>query len=634
MALQHPSAGPAPTLDVLLMAHRMAAARGEQLDVEAYMTDEMRREWFERREPFMPAEDADGSGSRKKRRISMDGDGTLHTASSPSTPYQPDITDPAYSPSHPSSKRHRTSLVEQHWTQRRRTYLPGDGSAGAHGSNSGNVEEQDDIISVPGGMVVPTPLLSNVGIGTGNWRRKPEVEADKEEVQASASYWNTLLIRARRDRGPQWDYSTQSYQVDRHSRAYYTHMDKPLNEDLPPPEEVVAGTGMGGAPTFANLTRTASSSGESRSGGMAIPTLPFTGLGAGGPSAGARPGSPRSRTQSISQPRPGSSGALLPGDLPPRSESLFPSLGSTFPPGTAPSPAQLQQLHAQQQQALLAQQQAQQAQQRQVIQQQQQQQGQMSQPSGSQPYQQLYQQQQAQLQQRLPPHLQHMQSSLHPQYGSPTSSASGTLPNISPNPGGNSGQLARTISPSSLYPSPGPNPHAPLRRTPSLSEPSPLPNGTGTGTSNGNGGIPNPSYTGQSPQSQPPPGFPPTYYPPPTNTSSLQLQPSQRATSYGPLPKGPQGATPQQQAWAAQAKTMGLGYDQFQEMMLQHQANQANGGGAGTVNPHSLGRPKGNGMLGGMNGSVNLAQITGGNVNGMKGGAGGGGPMLGGGGVD
>ena len=69
-------------------------------------------------------------------------------------------------------------------------------------------------------------------------------------------------------------------------------------------------------------------------------------------------------------------------------------------------------------------------------------------------------------------------------------------------------------------------------------------------------------------------------------------------------------------------------------MMLQHQANQANGGGAGTVNPHSLGRPKGNGMSGGMNGSVNLAQITGGNVNGMKGGAGGGGPMLGGGGVD
>ncbi|KAI0694611.1 hypothetical protein BC835DRAFT_998515 [Cytidiella melzeri] len=73
----------------------------------------------------------------------------------------------------------------------------------------------------------------------------------------SASEWNSLLLTARADRGPQWDIGTQQYHVDEHSTLYYDPT--PLREHekeskasaeetekkeqrpaMPPPEHITA----------------------------------------------------------------------------------------------------------------------------------------------------------------------------------------------------------------------------------------------------------------------------------------------------------------------------------------------------------------------------------------------------------
>jgi len=41
--------------------------------------------------------------------------------------------------------------------------------------------------------------------------------------QESASEWNSLLLTARAQRGPQWDVATQQFLVDRESHLYYDH---------------------------------------------------------------------------------------------------------------------------------------------------------------------------------------------------------------------------------------------------------------------------------------------------------------------------------------------------------------------------------------------------------------------------
>ncbi|WVO12847.1 hypothetical protein L204_100455 [Cryptococcus depauperatus] len=45
---------------------------------------------------------------------------------------------------------------------------------------------------------------------------------ERESIESSASYWNSLLVQARKARGPQWDYSTQQHLYDRRSKDYYT----------------------------------------------------------------------------------------------------------------------------------------------------------------------------------------------------------------------------------------------------------------------------------------------------------------------------------------------------------------------------------------------------------------------------
>ncbi|KDQ19263.1 hypothetical protein BOTBODRAFT_184331 [Botryobasidium botryosum FD-172 SS1] len=45
----------------------------------------------------------------------------------------------------------------------------------------------------------------------------------KERETESASEWNSLLLTARAQRGPQWDVATQQFLVDRDSHLYYNH---------------------------------------------------------------------------------------------------------------------------------------------------------------------------------------------------------------------------------------------------------------------------------------------------------------------------------------------------------------------------------------------------------------------------
>ncbi|PIL35592.1 hypothetical protein GSI_02320 [Ganoderma sinense ZZ0214-1] len=58
----------------------------------------------------------------------------------------------------------------------------------------------------------------------------------------SASEWNSLLMTARADRGPQWDVGTQLFQVDEGSELYYdpTPLNDYLKDQQPNPDDLPA----------------------------------------------------------------------------------------------------------------------------------------------------------------------------------------------------------------------------------------------------------------------------------------------------------------------------------------------------------------------------------------------------------
>ncbi|EIW69652.1 hypothetical protein TREMEDRAFT_62521 [Tremella mesenterica DSM 1558] len=134
----------------------------------------------------------------------------------PSTPPPaPSISSPLPGPPN-SVARKRQSSPPLHWKTKRKlamlaaresvTPMTPDNAPIESEGNTGGVQEVENI------QVGETPM------STG--KRK---EVDRGEIQTGASYWNSLLIRARSERGPQWDYNTQSFLVDRHSTRYYTH---------------------------------------------------------------------------------------------------------------------------------------------------------------------------------------------------------------------------------------------------------------------------------------------------------------------------------------------------------------------------------------------------------------------------
>jgi len=57
------------------------------------------------------------------------------------------------------------------------------------------------------------------------------VEEKRAKAQRSASEWNSLLRWARLARGPQWDFSTAIYMVDRGSAEYWQGVEAALEPD-------------------------------------------------------------------------------------------------------------------------------------------------------------------------------------------------------------------------------------------------------------------------------------------------------------------------------------------------------------------------------------------------------------------
>ncbi|KAJ9113053.1 hypothetical protein QFC22_006149 [Naganishia vaughanmartiniae] len=81
-----------------------------------------------------------------------------------------------------------------------------------------------------------------VGVGATNGQEVggADGEIKKREVAlalGSSSWWNHLLIEARKARGPQWDENTEMYQVDRGSALYYQSTRSPPKTPPPAPPE-------------------------------------------------------------------------------------------------------------------------------------------------------------------------------------------------------------------------------------------------------------------------------------------------------------------------------------------------------------------------------------------------------------
>ncbi|KAK0540783.1 hypothetical protein OC835_000490 [Tilletia horrida] len=60
----------------------------------------------------------------------------------------------------------------------------------------------------------------------------PQTQHSILKGETSAAEWNSLLIWARRQRGPQWDTGTAVWQVDRHSQEFYSFCADPTQSVL------------------------------------------------------------------------------------------------------------------------------------------------------------------------------------------------------------------------------------------------------------------------------------------------------------------------------------------------------------------------------------------------------------------
>ncbi|KAK0554746.1 hypothetical protein OC846_000570 [Tilletia horrida] len=60
----------------------------------------------------------------------------------------------------------------------------------------------------------------------------PQTQHVNLRGETSAAEWNSLLIWARRQRGPQWDTGTATWQVDKHSQEYYSYCSNPTQDIL------------------------------------------------------------------------------------------------------------------------------------------------------------------------------------------------------------------------------------------------------------------------------------------------------------------------------------------------------------------------------------------------------------------
>ncbi|ORX39835.1 hypothetical protein BD324DRAFT_615195 [Kockovaella imperatae] len=246
-----------PSLQVLILAQEIARERGQHFDLGSFLTPSQRKEYHRLvhgvegedalEAPNSPVNGQGGGGEgqvdgdvtleedtdQSTRKTAFDHVGEVTGPSQNSTPL-PTSGTPAPEPSQPmaavdapptptstaltetiAAKRARIQGMNIHWTQRRKKL------------QELAKLESEGITELPLSPQEKPPPLPEIGLASSfavpSGKGK---EVDKGSIQASVSYWNHLLTVARKERGPQWDYNTQSYHVDRSSSDYYTHMNK------------------------------------------------------------------------------------------------------------------------------------------------------------------------------------------------------------------------------------------------------------------------------------------------------------------------------------------------------------------------------------------------------------------------
>ncbi|OCF36562.1 hypothetical protein I316_01813 [Kwoniella heveanensis BCC8398] len=234
---------PVPTLEVLLLAKKIASERGQKFDLESYLNPEQLEEYRVKHlglppkpaikpptptpapevkeeetpapvltTPATPSASAPASAENTSSGVPLGAPGTPDAVGTP-------ISTAATATSTPVRRVLKIpDLSHLHWKQRAKRLA--------------EIAREQEMID-NGEIPEPSPLeelaAANAAAAAAGGK-KGEVrltEKDREAIRGSASYWNSLLISARKARGPQWDYSTQALLYDKSSSNYYTQGKEP-----------------------------------------------------------------------------------------------------------------------------------------------------------------------------------------------------------------------------------------------------------------------------------------------------------------------------------------------------------------------------------------------------------------------
>ncbi|WWC69499.1 uncharacterized protein I206_103441 [Kwoniella pini CBS 10737] len=224
---------PVPDLEVLILAKKIALEKGQKFDLEAYLNDDQLEEYRTKylKLPPKPPIIIPPTPPLINQQLQSE-----EVTPGPSTPtIEIEINTPINgNPSTPNNvetiNNNNTpikkiikipDLSHLHWKQRakRIAELTKEAEMIANGElpeSSSSLFNQIDEVNT---------------INQSGGKKGELTDKDKEVIRGSASYWNSLLISARKSRGPQWDYSLQQFQYDRSSSEYYNHGKDPRPAD-------------------------------------------------------------------------------------------------------------------------------------------------------------------------------------------------------------------------------------------------------------------------------------------------------------------------------------------------------------------------------------------------------------------
>ncbi|OXM81267.1 hypothetical protein C364_01130 [Cryptococcus neoformans Bt63] len=228
-----PSRTPPPSLDVLLEAQRIAAKNGQKLDIQSLLSPDQLEEYRVRYLKLPPGphhgdrdDDPEKRDEREKQQHSIphvddSGAGTPGTPISAATVLHAGTSTPVANPGTPPAnigtptaspatlearlKYQLPDLSHLHWKRRQKRLA--------------EIAREQEMLA--NGEI---PEVSTIVVEETKPKGERKLtEKEKEAIKKSTSYWNSLLVQARKDRGPQWDFSTQQLLYDRRSDEYYTH---------------------------------------------------------------------------------------------------------------------------------------------------------------------------------------------------------------------------------------------------------------------------------------------------------------------------------------------------------------------------------------------------------------------------